>query len=1103
MSTNAAVFELELDDGPLVCTLADDFVSAGALPLAYVFPEAQRVAFATTGFDDPIDQVFIAANGRVVQVFEARSDDTRLGPATDVRVVLELVAGTARERGLMPGAMLVHALFDSGDPGFIAIVQSDRAGWFLACELRRRGYRIIHVHHVRHLDEVGEDEFDVEAVYDDDLDEVLPLLHELGPSLVLAGSELGVNPADYLAETLYLPGNGTAKSVARRDKAGMIEALRAAGIPVMRQLRSASHRRIARWKDHFGLPEIIIKPVRSAGTDRVSRALDHDDIRRAVRAIVGSNNRLGLREVEVVAQERLVGPEIYVNTVSRAGAHVVTEIWLETKREAGDAPFAYDTFQLLPGDDVLAGYLRDWLGGVLDALGVVWGPAHTEFILTARGPRLIDFGARLDGVLLPALNEACIGKSPVQLAADAYLDPAAFAAFGAAPYRLRQHATMVIVDNPAAGILRDDSGLRALNALPTFHALRPRWDVGELVPATRDAFSYHAIVTLVDPDLDAVRRDHATIRELEADHLLLDVTAAAPEVPGPSTEVAASLPPLVSDPRATAAWGVALAGFGWTTHHDGAAIAHARAERDGTLLWFPRQAQLDLFAVERLRLATDARRVIIDVMPGAVITPLIGAPLVVPPWDAAGESALAMIGLTPTMHTQSPRLFDYAEAPATAPEGVIIAPIGDAAATFEALGAAPSWAAALAALPDAALAVSETGAAIGLPHDGVVHVPMAIAPDDELPLLALTLGARFGAPVVAPGTGIGQRHVLPPSLRWKRPSWAAHLVEPARLLEAVGTRPEPRHFDPAVAARFVSREQPLGTWAGALVDQALGRAPYWAGTAMAFRELPGDSPHLVIPYARRVDLDVIDALRRQQRLLWVAWEPAPHHGEVIFGGAVHTLDWTDPARALHDAAQLGFYPVASRWTHRKTYVLDLEGTEDAVLGRIGARRRARLRAGLRSTGTTVSIVTADTLGAADWHAIDALDSAYIAECHAMPHPQRVNRALAMAFRDRVLVARAHDEHGLAAYMLCVVHDGVAWAMVGATDPRRRDDNPQLVVRWHLIVRAQQLGCDLMDLFGAWDERYPDEHADWRGFSEHKASLYACPIYYPPTLARFG
>ena len=1096
MSANAA-FELDLDDGPLVCTLAHDFVSAGALPLAYVFPAAQRVAFATTGFDHPIDQVFIAATGRVVHVFESRTDDTRLGPATDVLVVLELAAGTARERGLMPGAVLRHALFDpASDPGFIAIVQSDRAGWFLACELRQRGYRIIHVHHVRHLDEVGEDEFDVEATYDDDLDAVLPLLHELGPSLVLAGSELGVNPADYLAEALYLPGNGTERSVARRDKAGMVEALRVAGIPVMRQLRSARPGRIARWKDHFGLSEIIIKPVRSAGTDRVARALDHDDIRRAVRAIVGSNNRLGLREVEVVAQERLVGPEIYINSVSRAGAHVVTEIWLETKREAGDAPFAYDTFQLLPGDDVLAGYLREWLVRVLDALGVVWGPAHTEFILTARGPRLIDFGARLDGVLLPALNETCIGKSPVQLAADAYLDPAAFAAFGAAPYRLRQHATMVIVDNPAAGILRDDTGLRALGALPTFHALRPRWDVGEHVPATRDAFSYHAIVTLVDPDLDAVRRDHATIRELEADHLLLDVTAPAPELAPP-------VPPVVSDPRATTAWGLALANFGWTTHQDGAAIAHARTERDGTLLWFPRQAELDLFAVERLRIATDARRVVIEVMPGAVIRPLVGPPLVMPPWDAAGESALAMVGLTPTMHAQSPRLLDYADAPTTKPEGATIAPIEGAAATFAALGAESRWAAALAAMPGAALAVTDTGAAIGVLHDGVVHVPMAIAPDDELPLLALALGARFAAPVVAPGTGVGQRHVLPPALRWKRPSWAAHLVEPARLLDAVGTHPQPKHVDPAIAARFVSREQPLGTWEGALIDQALGRAPRWARTAMAFRELPGDSPHLVIPYARRVDVDVLDALRRQQRLLWVAWEPAPHHGEVIVGGAVHTLDWTDPARALHDAAMLGFYPVASRWTHRKTFVLDLEGTEEEVLGRLAARRRTRLRAGLRDARTKVTVVTADTLDDADWAAIDALDAAYISAGHAMPHPQRVNRALALAFGDRTLVARAHDELGLVTYMLCVVHDRVAWSMVGNSDPRCQDDNPQLVVRWHLMLHARQLGCDLMDLFGAWDERYPDERTDWRGFTEHKASLHACPIYYPPTLARFG
>jgi len=1139
-------------------------VLTGDAGLAYVVSPARRVGFWTVGFEAPVDQVFIAANGRVVQVFEARApaEGELIGPVTVVALVLELPAGASRRLGILPGARLVEVEGDpvtqvldaAADPGFVAIVQSDRAGWFLACELRRRGYRVAHVHHTRHLDEVGEDEFDLELVYGDDLDEVLPALTELGPCLVLAGSELGVNPADYLAEALRLPGNGTLHSVARRDKAGMVEALRAAGIPVMRQLRSRSWKRIVRWMERHQLREVVIKPVHSAGTDRVARARTADEVRQATRAIVGVTNRLGLREVEVVAQERLFGPEIYLNSVSRAGRHAVTEIWLEKKRLArgggeGAAPFAYDTFELQEGDDVLAGYLRAWLERVLDALGLAWGPAHTELILTPEGPRLIDFGARLDGVLLPSLNEECIGQSPVQITADAYLDPAAWHAWAATPYRLRQRATMVVVDNPCAGILRDDSGLRSIARLPTFHALRPRWGVGEQVPATVDAFSYHAIITLRDADLTAVECDHAHIRALEAAELLLDVTPAAPAPNGPARTVD------FADPRALDAWGEALEAFGWTTVRDPATglLGRLRAELDGLLLWVPRQPHaLSLSALERLRLASDAHRVVVELTFGARIEPLVGSDVVLTQWDPDAEAALERIGLTPTMHLQAPPLIELA--PATdAERGVVVRAIVDAvsaqmvAPAFRELGLgdAARWPAALGAslagqVP-CALAVLEEGdvqlgAALGLVHGGHVHVPVVSArqPGDnsDLRRLALALGAHFGLSVIAPGTGIsrgpgGVAFDLPPALRWKRPTWAEHLPTLDGIEAAVGLALAPsRPGDNDVLARFALREHPLALWGGAAIGQALGRAPVWARTAMLFREAAGVAPHGVVPHAPCIDLEAFDAIAVKQDLLWIGWEPPPAGGDVIApDGSVHRLDWHDPARALHEAAALGLYPVRARWTPRKTFVLDLAAIPDSSFDIAP------------SPAPRVTFTPIGDLTPGDWDRLDGLDDACPAPARTIfPHPRRVARGLALGLGNAALCALAEDGDGILSYTFCLLHDRVAWSLLGNTHPRAAPAvEPYL--RLVLMRHARSAGCDLMDLHGAWDERFPDEHLSWRGLPSQghagEASTEALPrdlrkdgeawtsdlrkdgeastadlrahlhpVYYPPTLARF-
>jgi len=124
--------------------------------LAYVLSPPRRVGFWTLGFEQPVDQVFIAPNGRVVQVLEARpaGEGDLVAPATELALVLELAGGAARRLGILPGAIVAeggpsietrdggeglgrrpeglpqgheavgHApIFDtSADPGFIAIV---------------------------------------------------------------------------------------------------------------------------------------------------------------------------------------------------------------------------------------------------------------------------------------------------------------------------------------------------------------------------------------------------------------------------------------------------------------------------------------------------------------------------------------------------------------------------------------------------------------------------------------------------------------------------------------------------------------------------------------------------------------------------------------------------------------------------------------------------------------------------------------------------------------------------------------------------------------------------------------------------------------------
>lgn len=954
--------------------------------LGYLFSRPTRVRFWALGFAHPIEQVFVHETGAIVAILQRLPGDPGLaGPETDVLAVFELEAGTCARLGLASGERLTlgDTFRPEADPGLIAIVQSDRAGWYLACELRARGHRIIHVHPIHHLEEVPETEFDLALVWDDDLDEVLPTLIALGPRLVLAGSELGVNAADYFAEALALPGNGTRLSVARRDKAGMVAAVRAAGLPAMRQLKARTPSRILAWMDRHRLPAVVIKPLRSAGTDRVALCRSEREVRVAVAAIRGAVNRLGLREVEVLAQEALEGPEIYLNSTSRDGRHTVTEIWLETKRHApagrasdgsrrAATPFSYDTFQLLPGDDPLARHLTAWLVEVLDALEIRWGPAHTELILTPRGPRLIDFGARLDGVLLPALNEACLGKSPVQLTADAYLDPGAWEDWARAPYRLKSHATMVVVDNPRSGRLRDDSGLRALSQLPSYHALRPRWSPGEDVPESRDAFTYHSIVTLVAPEAEVVRADAREVRAREREGLLLDVMPLI--APGGKLEALAPH----ADPRTSPAWGQALADFGWRSVEvpdrpgevGPALLAYLRDDRDGPALWVPRQRDLDLLRIDALARTLGSVRTILEPAPALTLRPRLDPPFTLPGGEALTDEVLERHGLAPTQLRFSPQFVelipttDGARLDVEILEGPLDADLVEAAFRNAGAGETARWPASLAAAAQGAVSLARvvdpkgySGVALAFIHDGLAHVAAAVAGRRSLLKRVVTgLASHLGqaTPNTTPRSsslskiesldsqetrpprylvfdagdhplGLGEMVVLPPALRLRPPSWTRYLDDPALLLDTVrgDTSPAPTS---SLARRLAARSHPLATWRGTLWAQAMGRTPLLANATPLhlLREEEGGPAHAVACLAPGFDLVAAHAVGASRELLWVAWEPPL---EAVADGAEGpvALRWDPvaPERYLETAAALGLVPVRSRWTTRRQWVVDL------------------------------------------------------------------------------------------------------------------------------------------------------------------------------------
>jgi ATP-grasp domain len=402
------------------------------------------------------------------------------------------------------------------------VVDAYSTGARLAPRFAAAGMAVVHVQSDPsppefYLRSFRPERFAENVVHEGDLEATAARLAAHDPAFVVVGSEPGVPLADALSERLGLPSNGTALSAARRDKHAMAEALRAAGLRAVRELKTGDGAAAAAWARERGEWPVVVKPLDSAGTDGVALCEAPAAVEAAFAAILGRPNALGGANRELLVQEFLQGTQLFCNSVSWEGTHHVSEIWRDTKRRiAGN--LVYDFEDLLPRRGEQQDRVVPYVEQVLDALGIRFGPAHTEVMLTDGGPVLVECGARLHGSVRDDVIDRCTPSHPA-VVADAYLEPASVARRAARPYELAARARCVMLISRHEGRIVSADGMRAVESLPSFAGSIAVSEPGETLKRTVDLFSCPGMVYLVDPDPERLVADYERLRELEADGL--------------------------------------------------------------------------------------------------------------------------------------------------------------------------------------------------------------------------------------------------------------------------------------------------------------------------------------------------------------------------------------------------------------------------------------------------------------------------------------------------------------------------------------------------------------------------------------------------------
>ncbi|HVV68013.1 MAG TPA: ATP-grasp domain-containing protein [Gammaproteobacteria bacterium] len=339
---------------------------------------------------------------------------------------------------------------------------------------------------------------------------------------VLAGSEPGVELADFLANQFHVMGNPPTTSLRRRNKAVMAQALRQTGVRTIEDCVVENTAQAANWLQRHHRYPVVVKPIDSAGTEGFHLCHDFTQTMNATQMLLGHVNAFGKTNEQILLQEYIHGTEYIVNTVSLNGEHFLIDAWQSNKQEIHGSRIYDREILLSPLDSVVKDKLLPYLRQALSALDVQYGPCHSELFIDDIGVVLIESGARPHGATSPAAMRYATGWSHLDAVTELVADLQQFRLTAEQREFMPLSKFVFCVEHIAHRHGRiSGQAMELIRQLPSY--FMSQWVVTENqeVNITRDLFSCLGNTYLIHHNLDCLERDYQRLRQIERDYLII------------------------------------------------------------------------------------------------------------------------------------------------------------------------------------------------------------------------------------------------------------------------------------------------------------------------------------------------------------------------------------------------------------------------------------------------------------------------------------------------------------------------------------------------------------------------------------------------------
>lgn len=246
------------------------------------------------------------------------------------------------------------------------------------------------------------------------------------------------------------------------DKDAMRARLRETGVDTTASAVVTELADLVAFVGEHGFP-CVVKPVAGAGSAGVA-VVRHDS------ELVSAFERAGTRfedlpDAGVLVEQFHEGPQFSVEAFSELGEHQVVSI----TRKFSDPTTFVELGHVAPADLTAEQQedVHDYVVRVLEALGVEFGATHTEIVLTAAGPRVIETHVRMGGDEIPALTFDATGVDLAEFVVKQTVGEKVLPDIRAvlAEERPARSSAIWFVAAPAAGVLADVSGIDEARAV--------------------------------------------------------------------------------------------------------------------------------------------------------------------------------------------------------------------------------------------------------------------------------------------------------------------------------------------------------------------------------------------------------------------------------------------------------------------------------------------------------------------------------------------------------------------------------------------------------------------------------------------------------------